>query len=266
MFSGIALWSTRTERMSAPLVLGDRVREWTIPLSGRCRNLSLRLRSFKPRDIRRAERLLHLWPYRTILANRLTFGKRPSQRGLPWYGVGMSYSCRTHRSPLSIAFAFVATHNHFVLDRGGKVFKQSAPVIKLPEGATERRPLELLGLLNRSTACFWLKQVCHNKGSTVDGGGPADDRGVGELLRVHRHQAGAVPAPEGVADGAGCPLDGLASDLQGVSAGGGARVGCRRGRRWMLGTCEWERIRRADDLGAGGAGLGGLRPVRAAGR
>ena len=26
------------------------------------------------------------------------------------------------RTPLSIVFAFVATHNHFVLDRGGKVF------------------------------------------------------------------------------------------------------------------------------------------------
>ena len=40
---------------------------------------------------------------------------------------------------LSITFAFVATHNHFVLDRGGKVFKQSAPVIKLPAGATRGR-------------------------------------------------------------------------------------------------------------------------------
>ena len=28
------------------------------------------------------------------------------------------------RTPLSIAFAFVATHNHFVLDRGGKVFNR----------------------------------------------------------------------------------------------------------------------------------------------
>src|SRR5262249_24475618 len=28
--------------------------------------------------------------------------------------------------------------------------------------------LAILGLLNSSTACFWLKQVCHNKGSTVD--------------------------------------------------------------------------------------------------
>ena len=69
------------------------------------------------------------------------------------------------RHPLSIAFAFVATHNHFVLDRGGKVFNRSAPVIKLPEGATEDDHLALLGVLNSSTACFWLKQNSHDKGS-----------------------------------------------------------------------------------------------------
>ena len=34
-----------------------------------------------------------------------------------------------------IAFPFVSTHNHFSLDRGGKVFKRTAPVIKLPKGA-----------------------------------------------------------------------------------------------------------------------------------
>ncbi|HPU80732.1 hypothetical protein, partial [Accumulibacter sp.] len=32
----------------------------------------------------------------------------------------------------------------------------------------EDEHLGLLGLLNSSVACFWLKQVCHNKGSTVD--------------------------------------------------------------------------------------------------
>ena len=53
----------------------------------------------------------------------------------------------------------MATHNHFVLDRGGKVFKQSAPVIKLPERTSENDHLALLGVLNSSTACFWLKQV-----------------------------------------------------------------------------------------------------------
>ncbi|PRC49172.1 SAM-dependent methyltransferase, partial [Mycobacterium sp. ITM-2017-0098] len=72
---------------------------------------------------------------------------------------------------LGIPFAEVATHNHFVLDRGGKVFKQTAPVIKLPDGATEDQHLQLLGVLNSSTACFWLKQVAHNKGSTVDSHG-----------------------------------------------------------------------------------------------
>ena len=49
------------------------------------------------------------------------------------------------KTPLSIVFAFVATHNHFVLDRGGKVFNRTAPVIKLPVGASEAEHLALQG-------------------------------------------------------------------------------------------------------------------------
>ena len=81
----------------------------------------------------------------------------------------------------------MATHNHFVLDRGGKVFKQTAPVIKLPEGATEDEHLALLGVLNSSTACFWLKQVCHDKGMRGEGGGftPSDWE---RFYRVQRHR------------------------------------------------------------------------------
>jgi hypothetical protein len=67
--------------------------------------------------------------------------------------------------------AFVATHNHFAFDRGGKVFNRSAPVIKLPSTAAEDEYLALLGLLNSSVTCFWLKQVAHNKGSSVDDAG-----------------------------------------------------------------------------------------------
>ena len=51
-------------------------------------------------------------------------------------------------SLLKIAFAFVSTHNHFVLDRGGKVFIQSAPVINLPTSTSEEDHFGLLGLLN----------------------------------------------------------------------------------------------------------------------
>ena len=40
--------------------------------------------------------------------------------------------------------AFIATHNHVVLDRGGKVFNRSAPVITLGETATDNDYLALL--------------------------------------------------------------------------------------------------------------------------
>jgi hypothetical protein len=114
-----------------------------------------------------------LWPTRTTLGNRATFAKLTYfQEGRPWYEwhqVTVDHAV----SDLTITYAFMTTHNHFVLDRGGKVFGRSAPVIKLPEGATEDDHLALLGLLNSSTACFWLKQVSHCKNNvTVSSGIP----------------------------------------------------------------------------------------------
>jgi hypothetical protein len=109
-----------------------------------------------------------LWPYRTTMGNRATFsGGTYFSEGRPWYEwhqLPKDESAHTD----SLAFAFVATHNHVVFGRGGTVFKRSAPVIKFPAQAIEDDFLNLLGVLSSSTACFWLKQVCHNKGSTVD--------------------------------------------------------------------------------------------------
>ena len=116
-----------------------------------------------------AGHLRFLWKYRASLRDRKAFGVPVEEKGIPWWALREVYHKRL-RTPLSIAFAFVATHNHFVLDRGGKVFKQSAPIIKLPGTATEDDHLALLGLLNSSTACFWMKQVFHNKGATSDTG------------------------------------------------------------------------------------------------
>jgi hypothetical protein len=105
----------------------------------------------------------YLWFFRTLLRQRTVFGKSLADQGRPWFEHLEHYVSKL-RTPLSIAFAFVATHNHFVLDRGGKVFNRSAPIIKLPGDATEDDHLALLGLLNSSTACFWMQQVFHNKG------------------------------------------------------------------------------------------------------
>ncbi|MFC7794881.1 BREX-2 system adenine-specific DNA-methyltransferase PglX [Streptomyces cinereoruber] len=109
-----------------------------------------------------------LWASRTELGSRATFsGGTYFTDGRPWWEWHqIPKDSKSHK--WSISFAFVTTHNHFALDRDGRVFKQSAPLIKLREEASEEEHLRLLGLLNSSTACFWLKMVSHNKGSTVD--------------------------------------------------------------------------------------------------
>ncbi|WP_131770046.1 BREX-2 system adenine-specific DNA-methyltransferase PglX [Candidatus Protofrankia californiensis] len=104
-----------------------------------------------------------LWSWRHQLEERRTFKGKMADAGLSWWEY-MQHTASAYTSPLSISFGEVATHNHFVLDRGGKVFKQTAPVVKLPENAGEDQYLQLLGVLNSSTACFWLKQVCYPKG------------------------------------------------------------------------------------------------------
>jgi hypothetical protein len=105
-----------------------------------------------------------LWPMRTALGARVTFSRTTyAEEGRPWWGWHQVTIDRL-RYRYVLAYGEIATHNHFVLDRGGKVFKQTAPIIKLSSGASEDEHLGLLGLLNSSVACFWLKQVCHNKG------------------------------------------------------------------------------------------------------
>lgn len=151
-----------------PMVSGDELRDWTS---------SFELHALFPYD---TDKLLPitastgahrwLWPARTYLGARMTFSKRTySEEGRPWWE-WHQIALERIKTPLTITFAEISTHNHFVLDRGGKVFKQTAPIIKLPAGSSEDEHLGLLGLLNSSVACFWLKQVCFPKGGDSVGG------------------------------------------------------------------------------------------------
>ncbi|MFA7484376.1 MAG: BREX-2 system adenine-specific DNA-methyltransferase PglX, partial [Vulcanimicrobiota bacterium] len=134
-----------------------------------------------------------LWKMRTNLSKRKRFGVPMLEKGATWYEWQELYGQKL-KTPLSITFAFVATHNHFVLDRGGKVFNRSAPVIKLPAEATEDDHLALLGVLNSSVACFWFKSTGHNKGSTVDKHG-ARQRTIPfeDFWEISGSQAGRFP-------------------------------------------------------------------------
>ncbi len=145
-----------------PIALGEYIRDWGAPTDlvtvWPCDPGGERLPLEQLGSV-----LKYFRPYRTNLKSRKAFSIPVEQRGIPWWAIRELYTNRL-RTPLCITFAFVATHNHFVLDRGGKVFNRSAPVIKLTPEATEDDHLALVGLLNSSTACFWMKQVFYPKG------------------------------------------------------------------------------------------------------
>ncbi|MGW5366994.1 BREX-2 system adenine-specific DNA-methyltransferase PglX [Streptomyces sp. NPDC004009] len=151
-------YQTRADKSSLlPFLTGDVVRDWHAAAEDSI--------WFPYAEGMKAEQLQEeLWPYRTLLRERRTFQGDMAAAGLNWWDY-MQFTSSAYATPLSVMFAFVSTHNHFVLDRGGSVFNRHAPVIKLRDGATEQDHVRLLGLLNSSTAGFWLKMVSHDKGS-----------------------------------------------------------------------------------------------------
>jgi hypothetical protein len=153
--------------LTRPLVLGDNVRDWTV--SSLCTSMWLYDGDLRLLDLKNLPCIARfLWPARTNISKRRRFGTPMLERGLTWYEWQELYAHKL-RTPLSLVFGFVATHNHFVLDRGGKVFNRSAPVIKLPAGTSEDTHLALLGLLNSSVACFWGRQTFFPKGGYAAG-------------------------------------------------------------------------------------------------
>ncbi|MFL4473762.1 BREX-2 system adenine-specific DNA-methyltransferase PglX [Paeniglutamicibacter sp. MACA_103] len=160
----------------------------------------------------------HLWNYRSVLRSAIYFGKTAEQRGLRWFDHAI-YQPRKHSNGLLLAFAFVATHNHFALERGGHLFNKSAPVIKLPTGATEEQHLELLGVLNSSAACFWLKQVSYPKGGDPVGnsGARVSASGWDERYEFTGTKLQEFPLPSGLTADRARVLDRLAQELQAVS-------------------------------------------------
>lgn len=161
-----ALATRGWDHSALPLVLGEQVRDYVFQLATYC---------LFPYDVSTALAVepgvalsRHYWTQKRFLQTRLNFGQTNEERGLSWWEYTMFFP-RRYLATRSIVFAFVATHNHFVLDRGGKVFNRSAPVVKLAEEAMEDDHLRLLGLLNSSTACFWMKQVFYPKGGDLVG-------------------------------------------------------------------------------------------------
>src|SRR5699024_2947197 len=135
-----ALETHSVAKDSIDVVLGEDVRDYVI--ANEYATLFPYDETGLPADLS-AHAHRRLWRIRRRLETQLDFQQTKEQRGLRWFDHSMFFPKR-FQNRFGIAFAFVSTHNHFVLDRGGKVFKQSAPVIKLPEGSSEDDHLALL--------------------------------------------------------------------------------------------------------------------------
>ena len=183
----------------------------------------------------------YLSPFEITISCRKRFGVPMLQRGMAWWEWQEIYPSKLKTS-LSIAFAEVATHNHFVLDRGGKVFNRSAPVIKLPEGASEDDHLKLLGVLNSSTACFWLKQVCFPKGGSGIGRGIQPEDWM-ERYVINASNVEKLPLPPAYPLELARELDQLAQRLATVTPAAVAASGVPTRERLAAAEEEWHAIR-----------------------
>jgi len=154
----------RTEYVR-PYIAGEDIRDWTV----RAETAVLWPYDTDGKPLEKLDGALYryLWRFRTQLRGRIAFGMTQIGRGLAWYTYSMLFRKR-YRANHVIAFANVSTHNHFVFSPGHLVFNAHAPVITLKGRCSNSEYLSLVTLLNSSVACFWLKQVSHNKGSTVD--------------------------------------------------------------------------------------------------
>ncbi|MFB7273536.1 BREX-2 system adenine-specific DNA-methyltransferase PglX [Streptomyces sp. NPDC056244] len=213
MLTTRAAWVRRgaEETFGKDLVLGDELRDWG--RDGDTYSFFPYTNGLMLRELPHGSRVYKwLWPGRTTMGNRATFSKgtyfTDGRRWYEWHQTTPSPGAHAW----TITFAFVATHNHFVLDRGGKAFNRSAPVIKLQENMSEGDHVSLVGLLNSSISCFWLKQVSHDKGSQSGTGGFMHD----EWERFYEFTGTKLqefPLPAEYPDTLAAELDGFAQQL-----------------------------------------------------
>ncbi|MEH0985851.1 BREX-2 system adenine-specific DNA-methyltransferase PglX [Micromonospora sp. CPCC 205556] len=220
------------------LVAGETVRDWIIdPETEALFPYDSQLRaSLRIEPLRRI-----LWLTASLLGNRREPGGTHEEIGLTWFEWSRWHPER-FLVPLGIGMGEVATHNHFVLDRGGKIFNRTAPVMKLPEGATEKDHLRLLGILNSSTACFWLKQSCFPKGGSGIGRGIQPEDWM-ERFAFNASNVERFPLPEGRPLGRARELDGLAQRLASLSPAAVAASGVPTRQRLAEAEAEYHSVR-----------------------
>jgi hypothetical protein len=219
-----------------PFVIGDLIRDWT------SRHFSALWPYAHGKAIDAHQDQMPYWSLRSTLRRGLAFGKTREERGLQWHEYTMLSWDRVGAS-LTIGYPFLSTHNHFYLRRDTSVLNHSAPVIKLPKGATEDEHLRLLGVLNSSAACFWLKQVSQKKGGANNSGGGRSDQPWSWSYEFTGTKLQELPLPAEYPLELTRELDRLAQRLSMVSPASVATEVIPTGERLARAEAEWHAIR-----------------------
>lgn len=112
-----------------------------------------------------------LWLHRSVVSQIKSFGgKTRAQLGEKWWAWYRWIKERVAKGRW-LVFSSVATSNNFSLVVGNYIFNRHAPSIFLSNEESEECAFGVMGNLNSSSASFWMKQIFHNKGSTVDQNG-----------------------------------------------------------------------------------------------
>ncbi|WP_405432273.1 BREX-2 system adenine-specific DNA-methyltransferase PglX [Micromonospora sp. NBC_00617] len=220
------------------VVEGDSVRDWQLaPVTESLFPYDTTLKaSIQDHAVHRL-----LWLTRGPLSLRREPGGTHEDIGLTWFEWSRWHPER-FSVRMGIGMSFVATHNQFSLDRTGRVFNRTAPVIKLPSGASEDEHLRLLGMLNSSTACFWLKQVSQDKGNR--GGERSTARYEWEhFFEFTGTKLQEFPLPSAYPLELSREIDGLAQRLATVSPAAAADSGVPTRERLAAAREEWHSVR-----------------------
>jgi len=143
------------------LVEGDNIRDWSVErfrLSVAAYDESWLL---KPINTLGSKLQGYFSKFKRALENRADFGALTyAETGKPWWGYHQVTTSK-YMSP-SIIYGQIATHMHCLDCPQQSVIKHSVQLISFKE---ELIVNPLLSLLNSSSALYYLKQICYNKGA-----------------------------------------------------------------------------------------------------
>jgi hypothetical protein len=176
-----------------PIVTGEEIRDWEAASANRL----LRPFSWPAQEIEApAELLAHMWPWRRVLQTRVVSGTASLETtSKKWFEV-QRLSRAKHLSQWSIAFAELATHNHAVLNRGGRVYKKTAPVINLVARLGEEDHQAIVAYLNSSVVGFWSRAVLFTYSGDQSGAGRVTSKPWDRYLQFAGTLVQQLPVPK----------------------------------------------------------------------